>query len=68
LSAGVLLAYAAGESLAAFMRKTPVPIDARDPLAFSGVVALLSAVAILAMLKPALRASALDPARSLRDE
>jgi predicted permease len=67
LAAGILLALAAGESLASFMRKTPIPIVALDPLGLIAVVALLSVVAILAMLKPALRAAATDPARSLRD-
>jgi ABC-type lipoprotein release transport system permease subunit len=50
------------------MRLTPVPIEARDPLTFAMVVVLLGSIAVLAMMKPALRAAALDPARALRDE
>jgi len=68
LAAGVVLAFAVGESLAQFMRLTPVPIEARDPIAFATVVVLLGSIAVLAMMKPALRAAALDPARALRDE
>ena len=68
LAAGIVLALAVAQSLARFMRLTPVPIDARDPVTFTVVAILLGAVAILAMLKPALRAAGLDPVRALRDE
>jgi len=68
LAAGVALALAVGESLARFMRLTPVPIDSRDPLAFAIVIVLLGSISILAMLKPSLRAAALDPARALRND
>ncbi len=68
LAAGVALAFAVGESLARFMSLTPVPIDSRDPLTFAIVICLLGSVSILAMLKPSLRAAALDPARALRDD
>ena len=68
LTAGIVLAFAVGQSLANFMRMTPLPIDALDPVTYAEVIVLLSAVAILAMLKPALRAAGLDPAKALRDE
>ena len=68
LAAGVALAFAVGESLARFMRLTPVPIDSRDPLAFAIIIVLLGSISILAMLKPSLRAAALDPARALRND
>jgi ABC-type antimicrobial peptide transport system permease subunit len=68
LAAGVVLALTVAQSLAKFMRLTPVPIDARDPATFTVVAILLGAVALLAMLKPALRAAGLDPVRALRDE
>ena len=68
IAAGIVLAFAVGESLEQFMRLTPVPIDARDPLTFAIVIFLLGSVAVLAMLKPALRAAALDPARTLCNE
>ena len=67
LAAGAALAFAVGESLARFMSLTPVPVDSRDPLTFAIVISLLGSVSILAMLKPSLRAAALDPARALRD-
>jgi ABC-type antimicrobial peptide transport system permease subunit len=68
LAAGIVLAFAVAQSLAKFMRLTPVPIDPRDPITFTVVAVLLGAVAVLAMLKPALRAAGLDPVRALRDE
>jgi ABC-type antimicrobial peptide transport system permease subunit len=68
LAAGVALALAVGESLARFMRLTPVPIHSRDPLTFVIVIVLLGSISILAMLKPSLRAAALDPARALRND
>jgi len=68
LAAGVALALAVGESLARFMRLTPVPIHSRDPLTFAIVIVLLGSISILAMLKPSLRAAALDPARALRND
>jgi predicted permease len=68
LAAGVALAWAVGESLARFMRLTPLPIHSRDPLTFAIVIVLLGSISILAMLKPSLRAAALDPARALRDD
>jgi macrolide transport system ATP-binding/permease protein len=68
LAAGLVLALAVAQSLARFMSLTPVPIDARDPATFTLVTVLLATVAILAMLKPAMRAAGLDPARALRDD
>jgi predicted permease len=68
LAAGVALAFAVGESLARFMRLTPVPINSRDPLTFAIVIVLLGSISIFAMLNPSLRAAALDPARALRDD
>jgi predicted permease len=68
LAAGVALALAVAESLARFMRLTPVPIHSRDPLTFAIVIVLLGSISILAMLKPSLRAAALDPAQALRND
>jgi ABC-type lipoprotein release transport system permease subunit len=39
-----------------------------DPVAFLGVIALLSAVALAAMYRPAARAARVDPARTLRTD
>jgi predicted permease len=68
LAAGIVLAFAVSESLSRFMSLTPVPIEARDPLTFAIVMVLLGAIAVLAMMRPALRAAGLDPAQALRDE
>ena len=43
-------------------------VPARDPLAFAAVPAVLSAVALAAVLLPAIRAAGVDPAEALRSE
>lgn len=47
---------------------TPTPFYARDPVAFGPVPLLLVVAAVLAMLKPALRACSANPAASLRQD
>jgi hypothetical protein len=49
-------------------RNTPTPFYARDPAAFGPVPILLVIGATIAMLKPALRACAANPASSLRQD
>jgi len=65
---GVGLALMGAGALARVFANTPVHLDARDPIVFSGVVALLSAAALLAMLGPAERAAAADPINALRQD
>jgi ABC-type lipoprotein release transport system permease subunit len=43
-------------------------VDARDPLVFVSVAALLGAVALLASYGPARRAAGVDPVEVLRGE
>jgi ABC-type antimicrobial peptide transport system permease subunit len=64
-AAGLGLAFAATRPLTMFL----VPgLNASDPRAFLAVVAVLSVVAITAMVPPALRALRVDPMAALRDE
>jgi putative ABC transport system permease protein len=62
--AGTLAAIGLGHLLASQL----IGIRAVDPLTFAGVLLLLSLVALLACLFPALRASRVDPAIALRAE
>jgi len=64
LALGVGGAVAAGQLLQGVLVRT----SALDPATFAVVVALLTAVALLACLVPARRASALDPAVALRHD
>jgi putative ABC transport system permease protein len=61
---GLVLAWAAGRSLAALLFELP-PLD---PVTYGGVVVLLLGVATLACWGPAWRAARLDPALTLRAE
>ncbi len=68
LAVGAPLALAAALALSRAFRDTPVPIAAWDGYAFAGVAVLLTAAAAIAMLKPAWKAAACDPASTLKDE
>ena len=61
---GGLLAFALGRVLQNLL----VGVSASDPMTFATVVATLMAVASLATLIPALRATRIDPVKSLRAE
>ena len=61
---GVGLSLAAGRVIAALL----YGVTPRDPVALSSVVVLLLAVATIAALIPALRASRVDPLTALRSE
>jgi predicted permease len=68
ICAGVGLALVAARTLARIFTNTPVHVDARDPIVYCGVIVLLSASALLAMLGPAERAAAADPIDALRQD
>ena len=51
-----------------FVRKLVKAIEARDPLVFFAVPAILSLVALLAVWLPAMRARKVDPVVALRYE
>jgi putative ABC transport system permease protein len=60
---------AAGAAVATrWLRAQLFEVSATDPLTFLGAAALLVATAALATLVPALRATAIDPARALQTE
>ena len=64
IAAGLIGAFALSRALAALL----FGIQARDPLTFTAVAALLSVVALAACLVPARRAAHVDPIVALRDE
>jgi putative ABC transport system permease protein len=64
IAIGLVGAYALSRALASLL----FGIQARDPLTFGGVAALLGTVAFAACLAPALRAARVDPILALRDE
>ena len=64
IAIGTLIAVAAGRSLSAFMYCT----TPHDPVVLTTVATVLIAVAVVASLAPALRATGSDPADALRSE
>jgi predicted permease len=64
VAVGLVLAWAAGRSLAALLFELP----ALDPVTYASVVVLLLGVAAVACWGPAWRAARLDPAITLRAE
>ena len=64
LALGILGAFFLTQLLRQFLFR----VEARDPLVFIGIPALLGAVALLAVWIPALRASRIDPIQALRYE
>jgi ABC-type lipoprotein release transport system permease subunit len=61
---GILGAFFLTQLLRQFLFR----VEARDPLVFIGIPALLGAVALLAVWIPAMRASRVDPIQALRYE
>jgi ABC-type antimicrobial peptide transport system permease subunit len=68
LFAGLPLAAGFAAALSYSFRNTPTPFDVRDPVVFGLTPLLMVASAIVAMLRPALRACSTDPATSLRQD
>jgi ABC-type lipoprotein release transport system permease subunit len=71
LSAAIVLtlaALAASQALRQLFKSAPIPLDVRDPVAYLGVAALLTLVALCAMLPPAWRAASSDPVHALRED
>ncbi len=66
--AGVLLGALAALGLTRVLRSQLYQVSPVDPVVFASAVVLLGAVATIASLAPARRASAVDPIRALRDE
>jgi ABC-type antimicrobial peptide transport system permease subunit len=64
--AGVALAALATPAIARVFANAPVPVDARDPVTYLTVAAVLTTVAVAAMLRPAWRAARADPLDALR--
>ena len=65
---GVAIGIAAALTLARFMRRLLFEINAVDPATFFSVTLLLTVVALVASVVPALRAARIDPIQSLKSE
>jgi hypothetical protein len=65
---GVAIGIAGAIALGRVLASLIYGISAEDPLTFTAVAALLAAVALIASVIPALRATRVEPTRALRDE
>ena len=65
---GIAAGLAGAFVLASFLRTMLFGITPSDTVTFAGVALILGAVAILASLIPALRASRIDPVTALRQD
>ena len=68
LGAGLPLSVVGARATAAVLRDLPIPLNAGDPVVFAGVGLILSAAALAAMLRPAMRAAGVEPMEVLRQE
>jgi ABC-type antimicrobial peptide transport system permease subunit len=66
--AGIGMGLAGGFGLTQVLRNLLADVSPTDPWVFVLAPALIFAVAIVAALRPALRASAIDPVEALRAE
>jgi putative ABC transport system permease protein len=66
--AGVAIGLVAAFVLTRFLTSQLYGVGATDPVTFTLVSALLVAIALLATLLPAMRATRVDPVVALRDE
>jgi putative ABC transport system permease protein len=67
-AAGIGIGLAGAFALSRLLASLLFGIQPRDPLTFTSVAAVLTAVAFAACLVPAIRASRVDPIVALRDE
>jgi ABC-type antimicrobial peptide transport system permease subunit len=65
---GIGVGIAGAFALTRFITTFLFGVEARDPLVFAGIPALLAAIALAAVWVPALRASRVDPLEALRYE
>jgi predicted permease len=63
---GLVLGLASASALARFVENQLFGISTTDPVTYAGVVALISGVALVASVVPALRAMRVDPIAALR--
>ena len=68
VAVGIVVGLVGAFSLTRVLRTLLTGISTSDPWVFALAPALMFAVAVVAALRPALRAAGVDPARALRAE
>ena len=68
IAAGIALAVVASQALSRVFASAPIPLEAREPIVYIGVVVLLTIAALSAMVGPARRAAGADPIDALRHD